>query len=207
MNDLLVFLVLAGIALIFRWLTGQGSEDAEKPESPSPNERPQRPPAESEEERVRRFLEALGVPPGSAPPPPVRPRPTTARRVVTPSQPKAPPKVKRSWVQPLPPLVTTPKEVPAPAPPPVMSAPPPPVVVAVPSAPAPVALPALRPTAVSPRMAMSGATQAAPPLATGALGSLGAILRTPVSVRQAILLREILGPPRGLQALDELRSF
>ena len=126
MNDLLIFLVLAGIALIFRWLSGQGAQDSEKPSSPSPNERPERPPAESEEERVRRFLEALGAPPGSAPPPPVRPRPAAPRRVVTPSQPKAPTKVKRSWVQPLPPLVTTPKEVtypparpPAPAPPPL----------------------------------------------------------------------------------------
>jgi hypothetical protein len=200
MNDLLIFLVLAGIALIFRWLTGQGSENSEKPESTSPNERPQRPPAESEEERVRRFLEALGAPPGSATPPPVRPRPTAPRRVVTPSQPK----VKRSWVQPLPPLVTTPKEVtypparpPAPAPPPpVVLAPPPPVVIAAPA-----------PATIGPRVAMSGTAQAVPPLAPAALGSLSAILRTPVSVRQAIMLREILGPPRGLQALDELRSF
>ena len=30
------------------------------------------------------------------------------------------------------------------------------------------------------------------------------ILRTRGSVRQAIMLREILGPPRGLQALDDL---
>ena len=204
MNDLLILLVLAGIALVFRWLSGQGSkEDSEKPGSPSPNERPQRPPAESEEERVRRFLEALGVPPGSAPPPPVRPRPSAPRRVVTPSQPKAPPKVKRSWVQPLPPLVTTPKEMtypparpPAPAPPPpVVLAPPPPVVIA-----------ASAPTAMSPRGAPSARPQAAP-VSVATMGSLGAILRARGSVRQAIMLREILGPPRGLQALDELRSF
>jgi hypothetical protein len=202
MNDLLIFLVLAGIALIFRWLSGQGAQDSEKPGSPSPNERPERPPAESEEERVRRFLEALGVPPGSAPPPPVRPRPPTPRRVVTPSQPKAPPKVKRSWVQPLPPLVTSPKEAtypparpPAPAPPPpVVVAPPPPVVIAAPA-----------PATISPRRATSATPQAAPVPAT--MGSLGAILRARGSVRQAIMLREILGPPRGLQALDELRSF
>ena len=197
MNDLLIFLVLAGIALIFRWLSGQGPQDSEKPGSPSPNERPERPPAETEEERVRRFLEALGVPPGSAPPLPVRPRPTAARRVVTPSQPKAPPKVKRSWVQPLPPLVTTPKDVtypparpPAPAPPP-----PPPVVIVAPA-----------PATISPRVATSPTPQAAP-VSAATMGSLGAILRARGSVRQAIMLREILGPPRGLQALDELRSF
>ncbi len=203
MNDLLIFLVLAGIALIFRWLSGQGAQDSEKQGSPSPNERPERPPAESEEERVRRFLEALGVPPGSAPPPPVHPRPTTARRVVTPSQPKVPTKVKRSWVQPLPPLVTTPKEVtypparpPAPAPPPpIVLAPPPPVVIAAPA-----------PATISPRRATSATPQAAP-VSAATRGSLGAILRARGSVRQAIMLREILGPPRGLQALDELRSF
>ena len=36
---------------------------------------------------------------------------------------------------------------------------------------------------------------------------LGTLLRQRGSVRQAIILREILGPPRGLQALDDLRSF
>ena len=37
--------------------------------------------------------------------------------------------------------------------------------------------------------------------------SLGTLLRSRGSVRQAIVLREVLGPPRGLQALDDLRSF
>jgi len=33
------------------------------------------------------------------------------------------------------------------------------------------------------------------------------LLRSRASVRQAVILRELLGPPRGLQALDDLRSF
>jgi len=37
--------------------------------------------------------------------------------------------------------------------------------------------------------------------------SLGTLLRSRGSVRQAVILREVLGPPRGLQALDDLRSF
>src|SRR5438093_706267 len=114
MNDTLIFLVLAGLALIFKWLTSHGSGDSEKPEPPSPNEQPPppRPPAQSEEERIRRFLEALGAPPGTRPPPPVRPR-----RVVTPAAPPAQrPRAKRSWVQPLPPLVTTPKDLGPPPP-------------------------------------------------------------------------------------------
>ncbi|MEO5754439.1 MAG: hypothetical protein ABIR38_07005, partial [Chthoniobacterales bacterium] len=36
---------------------------------------------------------------------------------------------------------------------------------------------------------------------------LGAMLRTRGSIQQAIILREVLGPPRGLQSLEELRSF
>ena len=114
MNDTLIFLVLGALALIFKWLTSHASGDAEKPEPPSPNEQapPPRPPAQSEEERIRRFLEALGAPPGTRPPPPVR-----QRRVVTPVTPPAQrPRAKRNWVQPLPPLVTTPKDLGPPPP-------------------------------------------------------------------------------------------
>src|SRR4030095_5067145 len=107
MNDTLIFLILGALALIFKWLTRQASDDSEKPEPPSPNEQaPPRPPAQSEEERIRRFLEALGAPPGTRPPPPVR-----QRRSVTPATPPVQkPKTRRGWAQPLPPLVTTPAD-------------------------------------------------------------------------------------------------
>src|SRR6201999_3352976 len=91
--------------------SNQGSGEAKKSKPPSPNEPIQRAPPESEEERVRRFLEALGVPSGSHPPPPVRPRTVTPR----PTPPSSQPKVRRSWVQPLPPLVTTPEEISSPS--------------------------------------------------------------------------------------------
>jgi hypothetical protein len=197
MNDTLIFLALAGLALIFKWLTSHGSGDSAKPEPPLPNEQapPPRQPPQSEEERIRRFLEALGAPPGTRPPPPIRPR-----RVVTPAAaPAQRPKAKRSWVQPLPPLVTTPKDF-GPPPPtttpfepvvaevttPIAVAPPPPII--SPSAPVPMP----RTTATSREMLRQ---------------SLGTLLRQRGSVRQAIILREVLGPPRGLQALDDLRSF
>ncbi|HEX4665948.1 MAG TPA: hypothetical protein VH207_05060 [Chthoniobacterales bacterium] len=191
MNDTLIFLVLAGLALLFKWLTSQGSSDSKKPEPPPPNEqaRPQRPPAESEEERVRRFLEALGMPAGTQPPPPVRPR-----RVVTPSPAQKTPKVKRSWVQPLPPLVTTPQEMPPL--PPVTTVPP--EVVVIEETPPPVVAP--------PPIPASAIRRSAPRL-PAAPTSLAASLRTPGNIRRAIVLREVLGPPRGLQALDELRRF
>ena len=69
MNDTIIFFVLAALALIFKWLTSKGSGDAEKPKPAAPNEPIRRAPPQTEEERVRRFLEALGVPPGTQPPP------------------------------------------------------------------------------------------------------------------------------------------
>jgi len=187
MNDTLIFLVLAGLALIFKWLTSQGSSDAEKPEPPPPNEAARRPPSETEEERVRRFLEALGMPQGTQPPPPVQ-----RRRVIAPApRPAEKPKVRRSWVQPLPPVVTTPPEI---LPPPLPSEPAPEVVVRRPE----VIVPPPSPVSLMPKPV---------PRRPAPVRSLGAMLRSRASIRQAIILREVLGPPRGLQALDELRSF
>jgi hypothetical protein len=201
MNDTVIFLVLAGLALVFKWLTRQASGEAEPP-PPSPNKQSRqspRPPADSDAERVRRFLEALGAPPGTQPPPPVQPR-----RVITPTPRTQPPKVKRSLLQPLPPLVTTPADLPLP---PLNPAPPEPVVFeAAPSPPPVAAAPPPLP------VAETSVHPAVPPLRKAAparlmpLPSLGAILRSVRTARQAIMLREVLGPPRGLQALDDLRG-
>jgi hypothetical protein len=203
-NDTLIFLVLAGLALIFRWLTSRGSSDEEEPAPPWPDKQglPPRPPAQTDEERVRRFLEALGVPQGTQPPPPVR-----TRKVVTPTQPAVRPKVKRGVLQPLPPLVTTPADMPLP--PAQIGPSPPPVVVMEPAAPPEIQVP---PPLASPLPAMiprvTQRAQPAPavtrPVATP---SLGALLRSRASVRQAIILREVLGPPRGLQPLAEIQGI
>ena len=195
MNDFLIFLVLAGVALIFRWLTTQAREESEKDSSPSPEEPASRPPTQSEEERVRKFLEALGVPPGTAPPPRMKSRSVRPRRVTT-SQAPPPQKVRRSWVQPLPPLVTTPEE-----------AGPAPVVIAPEQAtetPAPVETRAkvfVSPSTEGPagpkvKVVRQKRRQ---PAAAPAPTSFIALLRARNSVRQAIILREVLGPPRGLQ--------
>lgn len=198
--DFLIFLVLAGVALAFRWLTKQAAEQSEKNSSSEPNERPVRPPSESEEERVRRFLEALGVPPGTKPPPPIKPRSVQPRRPET-SQPPPPRKVRRSLVQPLPPLVTTP-DTPA-APPPVapVAVEPPPLVETRPEAflsPPSEALVSPVETVVRQRRRPSTPAQAPQPST-----SLAALLRTRNSLRQAVILREVLGPPRGLQSLEQ----
>jgi hypothetical protein len=195
MNDIVVFLILAGIALIFKWL-GSVSESETPPENQpaTPNDGSAstavpRAPAESEEERVRRFLEALGAPPGSAPPPPIRPPPAPPRPPMRP-RPEKPPKVKRSWAQPLPPLVTVPRveESPVFVPPaPVPAAELSPVVTVAPP-PAPPVIPIVR-------------RNVPPPAAPRPAASLGELLRSAGSARQAIVLREVLGPPRGLQPL------
>jgi len=191
MNDTVIFLVLAGLALIFKWLS-QGSSGAQKPKPPSPNEPIQRAPPESEEERVRRFLEALGVPTGSQPPPPVRPR-TVAPRPVAGAPPK---KIRRSWVQPLPPLVTTPEEVPPPPlPEPVFGAEAPPAPAAAVPPPLPTELNPLLSSPPSPKPKLRR------PLSPN---SLGPILRSREKIRQAIILREVLGPPRGLEPFRQL---
>ena len=197
MNDTLIFLALAGLALVFKWLTSHAAADPENREAPPPNEpSSRRPPAQSEEERVRRFLEALGAPPGTQLPPPIRRRSVAPRPPVSPvPQPQRPPKVRRSFVQPLPPLTTTPPE------PVVIEVAPPPVLLPpLPSSMPPVAAPI---TSV-PSLKIKSKAVKSRALPTA---SLGALLRNPGSIRQAIVLREVLGPPRGLQAFDDFRAL
>ena len=192
MNDTIIFLVLAGIALVFKWLTKQASSEKEKPTGSSPNEPTQRPPPQSDEERVRRFLEALGAPPGTKPPPPVGPRQVVPRRVVTPTSPTTPRRVRNpKWEQPLPPLTSSPL--------------PPPIVVEVPSPPAPSPPPPAPRVPVSlPLSPLVPAGRTAPEPRLAPMVSLGELLRRRGSVRQAVVLREVLGPPRGLQPRDEI---
>jgi hypothetical protein len=190
MNDSLIFLVLVGIALLFRWLAKVGGQSSDEVESPPTNARGQSADsAETDEERIRRFLEALGAPPGTAPPPKVKPR-SPQRRVVMPKTAPEPRPPKRSWAQPLPPLVTVPGE-PPPLPPMerMPKTPPAPRPLVAPISPAGAAL--VKPITIAPRQPV--------PISPSRRGSLGALLRSPASVRQAILLREVLGPPRGLQ--------
>src|SRR5687768_11900648 len=70
-----VLVVMAVIAFV-GWLSNklQSSQNTPPPGVPKPGA-PRRGPAESEEERMRRFLEALGIPSDTAPPPPPRQKP------------------------------------------------------------------------------------------------------------------------------------
>jgi len=182
-------LLIAFIALV-RWLASKAKQSqTQTPQAPPPTTA-NRPisrggSTETEEERVRRFLEALGQPPGTTPPK-IAPR----RREV---QPKIFPR--------LPPLTTAPPPLPEPtAAPPLM--------------PVEMAGTALSPTTQLPvfevqDIARPAATESAPETrrAASAPSDLRVNLGTTLDLRNAIILREIFGPPRSLQAVDLTSGF
>src|SRR4051812_10769490 len=85
------FLVLVAVVGLLRLVMHaaekkRNSEATKRSTAPSPNAPPSRAPVQSEEERIRKFFEALGVPTSANPPPKVQPRPVTPK----PSRPKRP---------------------------------------------------------------------------------------------------------------------
>src|SRR5262249_46462465 len=106
----LLFLLLLVVAGLFQLLGRAARKTSEDAEEPTPKPAPRRPrpipraPAESDQERIRKFLEALGQPPASRPPPPVAQRPTYRKPLVLPHVPP--------FASPLPPLVTRPPDLP-----------------------------------------------------------------------------------------------
>src|SRR5438552_7677467 len=100
--DNLLFLLLIAAAALFQLLSKAvskaGKSDSNetssspRPQTPRPT---QRAPAESDADRIRKFLEALGQPPSSTPPPPIAPRTDIPPRRLAPVQP--PPVIPRAW--------------------------------------------------------------------------------------------------------------
>jgi len=89
----LLFLLLLVVAGLFQ-LLGRAARKASGDEAkPTPEPAPRmpkaipRPPTESDEERIRKFLEALGQPPASRPPSPVVARTDIPPRPLAPVQP------------------------------------------------------------------------------------------------------------------------
>ena len=104
----LLLLVVAGLFQLLGKAVRKASTDEKKRTSEPPPRTPkpiQRAPVESDEQRVRKFLEALGQPPASRPPPPVTQRPTYRKPLVLPHVPPL--------GSPLPPLVTRPPDLPS----------------------------------------------------------------------------------------------
>ncbi|HJT82350.1 MAG TPA: hypothetical protein VJ719_14240 [Chthoniobacterales bacterium] len=220
-----LFLILVAVAALFRLLSkaveSKNRDDApdESTFAPPGQSIPRQPRSpSSEEEQIRKFLEALGQPRGGHVPPPVAPRTDVAPRPVAPVQPPASAMPVPGW--PKPPAerrrVTTPRQTRQGIPPPLPVQPIEVTVRPAPAAEAPafeiqetVSLPAPAP-APAPAKGQRRAT-AVPQKSDLDIGSIHQsnlafvrLLRTPGGLRQAVILREILGKPRGLQSIDEM---
>src|SRR5215469_12247161 len=211
--DNLLFFLLIAVAALFQLLSKAiskaGKSDPNETSSPPRPQTPrpiQRAPRESDADRIRKFLEALGQPPSSTPPPPVLPRTDIPPRPLAPVQP--PPVITpRAWRSTRRDIeqsdvnrrVNAPLEQPSH----LRQAVPPPV--PPPTAPAfeiHEALPAdvQEPPIITQTVETSvTATQAADQRKDFKM-DIATLLSSKSSLREAILLREILGTPRGLQA-------
>ena len=214
--DNLLFFLLIAVAALFQLLSktiskAKKSDSNETSSSPGPQTpRPiQRAPRESDADRIRKFLEALGQPPSSTPPQPVLPRTDIPPRPLAPVQP--PPALSRVWRLPREraekPDVSQRESRPYEQPSHLQQIAPPPV-------PAPVAAtfevheafpvePQQPPIIKTPVESDATASQVVAKRA-GSKRDIATLLGSKSSLREAILIREILGPPRGLQALDLL---
>ena len=197
----LLFLLLLVVAGVFQLLgratrktsTGDETKPMPKPRPTAPGPIP-RAPIESDQERIRKFLEALGQPPTSPLPSPIAPRPTYRKPLVLP---RVPP-----FASPLPPLVTRPPDIPPPIPAETVAP-----AVEQRQMRAPLAEPLFQ---VHDAQALSKgvAVVSAAPLSeartqpqTAAPQSIDVktLLRSTLGLRGAIIAREILGLPRGLR--------
>jgi hypothetical protein len=223
-SNLLFYLIAAIIGLI-SWLTKKGghtpTDSAPSPKFPRPaGSTSQKQP--SEDERLRKFLEALGVPADQRPPAPVQ-------RRQAPVAPKQAPPERPVFVPPLPaerPAAEL-RRTPPPIARPVL-----PEERALDEAPAPVLavekihLPELS-TAPMAEFVTASSTVTAIPFGSMAVSStepdaylgahgraenaagnrVAALLKSAPDLRAAIILREILGRPPGLQTRTSLPTF
>ena len=213
--DNLLFFLLIAVAALFQLLSKTiskaGKSDSNetsslpKPQTPRPI---QRAPRESDADRIRKFLEALGQPPTSTPPPPVAPRTDVPPRSLAPVQP--PPVIPGRWRLPREqrekPDVSQKESFPLEQPSRLQQIVPPPE-------PPPVgpefevhealAVELQQPPVIKTPVEAYTATQAVAKRADFTI-NIATLLLSKSGLREAILLREILGPPRGLQAFDLL---
>jgi hypothetical protein len=179
-----VIVIIAAVALI-RWFlqAKPAAGETEAPPPPPSQPIPRGSETQTEEERIRRFLEALGRPAGATPPKEVKPR----RRQVVPQ-----------IFPTLPPLTSSPP--PLPAKPSIRAATPPPL-------PVELAIPhelskleagfevrdVVEQTSSEPPETLRTAGRRFDPRIK---------LGTPQDLRTAIVLREVFGPPRSMQPID-----
>ena len=228
----LLFLALLGVVGLLRWFSQMAEErrnrEAEKrTAAPPPNAPVPRAPAETEEERIRRFMEALGVPTNA-------PIPKVVPKVEAPKAPPAAAPPKRAGMPidpfprpraglPTPPVVVAPPPMPrqpAPAAPPPLVPPPPSAAPPLPTRettvfadpPRPSPLPRREGAEFEVRDITEGAYEVAEPTGSGStraaapLTGIAARLANRQGLRDAIVLREIFGPPRSMQPLNLTRD-
>ena len=235
MDQLVVILIVGAVAFV-KWLVenagkSAGSAGDDTPdypaERPAPRRRIQTPPGdaanptprtESDEEKMRRFMEALGLPSNGVPPPqPQRPAPrrSSEPRSVAPPAPR--PIIRRAGPQR--PAAPVPQSQPQPAPQPARRSIAAPLDIGGPlpeipkSRPMSESAPDIEVSTVVAQAAANAGSKPTPRLAaaysTTAAGAadLREQLRDPAALRRAILLREILGEPKGLQSLESPSIF
>jgi len=212
--DNLLFFLLIAVAALFQLLSktisktkkSDSNETSSSPEPQTP--RPIQPaPRESDADRIRKFLEALGQPPSSTPPQPVLPRTNIPPRPLAPVQP--PPALPRVWRLPREraqkPDVSERESRPYEQPSHLQEIAPPRV-----TAPVTATFEVHEALPVEPQQspiintAVESDATASQVVAkrAGSKRDIATLLASKSSLREAILIREILGPPRGLQALD-----
>ena len=212
LDNLLFFLLIAAAAL-FQLLSktiskAKKSDSNETSSSPRPQTpRPiQRAPRESDADRIRKFLEALGQPPSSTPPSPILPRTNIPPRPLAPVQP--PPALPRVWRLPReraekPDVSQT--ESARLEPSGGLQQ------IVTPVVPAPTAATfeiqaafpvGLQQPSVKKAVESDAAGSEVVAKRAGSKRNIATLLASKSSLREAILIREILGPPRGLQAMD-----
>ena len=213
-----IFIIIAAIVGISRLIARIAEESKKQQQKRRPPPIPgrarpeytqtaQRTLPKTDEERVREFLEALGQAPGTSPPPQVQPRTQFPSRPLAPVQPPvsmrpfARPEFRIGKQQKKDTVVLQPPTEPAKIKRVVVPPPPSPVVVERNEPGAWMAQEQAQPASVTAKTAAAVPTDE-PVLQATAEISWRRILRSPDSLRTAIILREIFGPPRGLQVLE-----
>ena len=203
--DNLLFLLFIAIAIFFQILTRVASKGRKRPGDtarrstpPSQMSRPLSGDAdETDEQRIRKFLEALGQPTTSKPPAPVAPRTDIPPRPVAPVRPPIAPfaELQRK--------IRLPRQIP-----PTREAKTfPPKVAEASAFEVQQGQPPLEPLPVI-KTAAEAYAFATQPIAKSPETriDIAALLGSTSGLRDAIILREIFGPPRSLQPLDLVGS-
>lgn len=199
----LLFLLVLVVAGLFQ-LLGRAARNTSKDEAEQTSSQPPprtlkpipRASKESDQERIRKFLEALGQPPASHPPPPALPRTNIPPRPLAPVQPPLPQiwKVTRQERRKRQVILGPPAETPKTA------------EKTLPPVPAPAF--ETEPLQIQPSLIKTPvetyAAATRPGSKEGFNADIATLLASKATLREAIILREILGPPRALRASELL---